>query len=733
MSRLKLLGGAHVEDEPGVVNRISSRRHPLALLALLATAPSRTSSRGKLVGLLWPEAPEKTARNRLTTCVHELRRELGDDVVVSVGADLRLDTAALDCDVRVFEHALDVGNYAEAVTLYDGPFLDGFEFGGSPEFEHRVDRERSRFQRAYHRALEALADEAERRGDAEAAAGWWRERAAEDPHDSRVARRLMEALAAAGNRAEALRVAEAHTQLLEEEFRTEPDPEFARLRETLQLAPGPLVPEAEIASLPSAAVPPRDVRVRSIAVLPFENLSRTADAEPFAAGLHDDLLTELSRIPGLTVISRTSVQRYRGSDKSLREIASELGAGTVVEGAVQAAGGRVRLNVQLIDARTDVHRWVERYDRELSTDSIFDIQTELARKIATTLRAELAPGERERSSREPTEDLQAYQLYIQGRGLLDQRTRLEMYRSIDYFQRAIERDPDYALAWSGLADALSLLEFYDYPPPVSAPDPMSAARRAVELAPASGPARASLGIILSIRQDGPAALRELEAAAELAPSYAESHVWLAWVHLLRGCPDQALEPARRAVELDPLGPALRAYLAETWLALGEPREALGEARRARQIRPAYGLAHFMEGLVLYHLGRLPEAESALEAALALVPPGGTPSHAEVHAALAIVRAAGGDPAGARQRLAPIREAGDVFCSGLVHAALGEVDQSFAAFERVRDWRSFSTEHFRYFFPEVLGPLRNDARYRHILSELDRRWGRDADRRPAGST
>jgi TolB-like protein len=212
-------------------------------------------------------------------------------------------------------------------------------------------------------------------------------------------------------------------------------------------------------------------------VLPFENLSGTPDAELFAAGLHEDLLTELSRIAGLTVISRTSMLRYRRTEQPLPEIARELGAGTIVEGAVQTAGDRVRLNVQLIDAASDGHRWVERFDRALSTDSILEIQTELARRIATTLEARLAPASTDNSG-EPTGDLQAWRLYIQGRGLLDQRTRHEMYRSIDYFRGAIERDRAYGLAWSGLADALSILEFYHYPAPDGAPDPLDAARRA---------------------------------------------------------------------------------------------------------------------------------------------------------------------------------------------------------------------------------------------------------------
>lgn len=716
MPRVKLLGGALVEDEGGMANPISSRRYPLALLALLSTAPSRTLSRGKLVGLLWPDAPERTARNRLTSCVYEVRHAFGDDALLSLGADVRLAGGGLDCDVRAFADAIERRDYRAAVALYSGPFLDGFALPDTPEFEHHVDRLRTRFQSDQRAALEALAEQAEEEGRADAAAHWWRERMSEEPHDSRVVRKLMDVLARNGSRAEALRIAARHVELLESEFGTSPDAEFTAFVERLQ------TPQSDVATGTSSA--PSALPVRSIAVLPFENLGGTPDAELFAAGLHEDLLTELSRISGLTVISRTSLLRFRRTDQPLLEIARELGAGTIVEGAVQTAGGRVRLNVQLIDAATDSHRWVERYDRALSTDSILEIQTELARRIATTLEARLAPATATPMG-EPSGDLQAYRLYIQGRGLLDQRTRHEMYRSIDYFRRAIERDEAYGPAWSGLADALSILEFYHYPAPEAAPDPIDAARRAVALAPRSGPAHASLGIIQSIRQDGPAALRELETAITLAPSYAEAHAWLGWLHLLRGCPERALSVARRAVELDPLAPAFRAYLAETYLTLGRGGLALEEAVRAREIQPGYGLAHFMAGLALHHLGRQDEAREALEAALPLVPAGGTPSHAEIHATLGVVHAAAGDAAAARERLERVRDAGHPFSIGLAHAALGETGAAFDAFETTRDWRSFSTEHFRYFFPAVLGPMRRDARGRAILRMLDRRWGRDA--------
>lgn len=495
-------------------------------------------------------------------------------------------------------------------------------------------------------------------------------------------------------------------------------------------------PEAPVPPDAATSGPPTDSRepelpaldVLAVAVLPFDNLSGTEEAEPFAAGLHDDLLTELSRLSALTVISRTSLMAYRDTEKTVREIARELGAGTVVEGGVQQAGRRVRLRVQLIDARTDAHRWAERYDRELTPENIFEIQTELAREIAGILRAELTPEEKRRIGRRraPTRDLEAYRLHVEGREGLNQRTEADIHRAIRLFREAVARDPSYAPAWAGLAEGALLLRFYDYTVPEHAPDPEVAAERAIELDPDDAEAHASLGILHSLRREGPAALRELRRAVELRPSYGDAHAWLGWVHLMTGQPREALGPARRAAELDPVAPAARVYLAEALLADGKGREALREATRARRIQPEYGLGHFMRGLALHHLECPADAVEALEEALSLARPGGSPSRAEVRAALAATLATAGDRSGARQHLAALERAADPFSLGLARAALGEEDAAFEAFRRVREWGSFETEHLRYFFPRALGPLRQDPRWEALIRDVDGQWGRDRD-------
>lgn len=500
-------------------------------------------------------------------------------------------------------------------------------------------------------------------------------------------------------------------------------------------APTPRPTEAgpDPTTVPEEAVPDDEAELDPlvVAVLPFENLSGEATAEPFAVGLHDDLLTELSRASALTVISRTSVRCYQDSDKGVRQIGRELGAGTVVEGSVQQVGRRVRLNVQLIDSRIDVHRWAERYDRELSAETIFDLQSELAAQIMGALRAELTSEEAGRIQSRPTEDLDAYRFYVRGRTQLELWSEDTLHRAVQYFQQAIDQDRDYAPAWAGLADAVSLLRWYEYRVPDDAPSPEVSARRALELDPELAEAHASYAIVHCSRdrQDAPRALEALTRAVELRPSYASAQIWMAWLRLVTGEPHRALEPAERASELDPLAPAPRIFLAETYLANGRTEEALREVVRGRELQPQHAFSHYMESLVLHHLGRPERAARAVERALDLLSPGATvPTPDQARALLAVIRAGGGDDAGARELLDRIDARSDPCSVGLVHAALGDVQAALRAFEEVTDWGQLSIEHLRYFFPDALGPVRETDRYAELLRRADRSWKLDPDAR-----
>ena len=459
-----------------------------------------------------------------------------------------------------------------------------------------------------------------------------------------------------------------------------------------------------------------EVTDRSIAVLPFETLG-SEEANTFTKGVHGDLLTRLSHISGLSVTSRISVMRYETADKPLPAIAKELGVAWILNGEVQETANQVQVNARLVNAQTDRQVWAESYQRELTAENLFQIQTEITRRIARELETQLSPAEARQIEQTPTEDLEAYRLYAQGRQLLDQRTAQGLQQALDYFERAISADSSYSLAWVGLSDALLLLHDYGYAEKDGAlPGAEYAVHRALELDPQSAEAHASLGLLHSEHRDGPAAIRDLERAIELRPGYAEAHNWLSWVHLLLGDRRESLESAKRAVELDPLSVEAVSNLSLSYLTNGESEKALVESRRMLEIQPAWGTGRFYEGLTLYELGRFVEAASVLEG---VSTPWAGPGP---DATLALARLAGADTATALSLLTRIRELGDPFAAGLVLAAMGEEEAAFEAFRSVDHWADWPTLAVHHLYRNVWAPLSDDPRYDELVGVVAGAWG-----------
>lgn len=327
----------------------------------------------------------------------------------------------------------------------------------------------------------------------------------------------------------------------------------------------------------------------SIAVLPFENRSSRADDAYFSDGMHDDLLTQLAKISSLVVISRTSVMRYRNTKMSIPEIAAELGVATILEGGIQRAGDRVRINLQLIEAATDKHLWADTYDRELSAENVFAIQSEIATSIADILHAKLLPEERERISKIPTHSLDAYDAYLFGRRQYATR-RMEGYIAAkENFLRAIELDPDFALAYTGLADALAL--YADWEPDRRDQllgEAESAARKALELNPELGEAHSSFGLVMRFRGAPPEEYAYyLIRGVELAPGSADARKWYSNYLGEAGRREEALIQIRKAVELDPMSAIVRVNLGNTLDGLGRYEEAMASYRKALEIDPGF--------------------------------------------------------------------------------------------------------------------------------------------------
>ncbi len=727
MIRFHLLGPPDLRDAEGRPRAITGAKR-LALLAYLALESRRGPvRRDTLVGLLWPESSQKRARNALSNVVFHVRKALGPDVFTATGTEeLGLAAESVWCDALAFEAAVGEGRLGEALDLYRGDLLEGF-FAPSAgaEFDHWVDGERARLRRLATDAARRRIEEAEGLGDRVEALRIARWLCGLAPEDEAAARRLMSLLDSSGDRAGALRAYERLASRLERELGVEPTAETRALAKRVRLrdegatgaraaAPG----HGDAAGEPARREPAApELPVRTVAVLPFANLGATADAEPFVAGLHDDLLTELSRISALRVIARTSVLRYRGTDLPVAEIARELGAGTIVEGGVQAAGDRIRVNVQVVDGRDSAHRWAERFDRELSAETIFEIQQELAERITGAVRADLTDAERKRGAVPATEDLQAYRLYVKGRGYLDQRTEIGILKSIAFFERAVELDERYALAWSGLADAVVLLHDYGFD---DAAHDLTVAERAVgralELGPELAEAHASLGMVHSIRRRGTEALAALARSVEIRPGYADAHNWLSWHRSVFGMPGPALESARRAVELDPVAPEPASNLALSLLINGHLEESLAAARRTTELQPDWTTGRFTEGLALYELGRFEESAEVLRGLRVEWVDDGP------RAAFAVACAAMGNVVEARALLDAFERLDDSFSAGLVRLALGERDAAFDHFRRITRWTYWPTLAIHHFFRATLAPLRADPLGDTLKARMAEAWG-----------
>jgi DNA-binding winged helix-turn-helix (wHTH) protein/tetratricopeptide (TPR) repeat protein len=477
--------------------------------------------------------------------------------------------------------------------------------------------------------------------------------------------------------------------------------------------------------------PPRPLGRNSIAVLPFQTIGDTP-AAPLADGIHQDLLTRLAAIADLKVISSTSVRRYRDTLLSLPEIAAQLGVAWILEGAVQQAGDHLQVNAQLIDASRDHHLWARTYRRPWSAKNLFALQGEIMEDIASSLQASLDSAQRQRGEHISTDNLEAYSRYMQGRSLLDTRTQEGMQQALAYFRNALEHQNDYALAWVGLADSLMLLyDYYDQGQPEQVRGEVEMAlRRALEIDPELAAAHASSGLyhmshaaagaLRAEGLDGPAALRWLQQAVALQPGYAEAYNWLSWVLQLLGDADQALHCAHKSIELNPLSAETIHNVMSSNMVKGHFGRSLREARRIEELGMYDNTPQFYEAIAMHHLGRFQDAINLLQD-LQVEWAGAGPQ-----AALALAEIASGGVDAATELLQALEHSGDAFCVGLVQGALGHTDKALAHFEQIRQWGQWPALVMHHFYPDVIGPLRSDARFVAINASLYAYYGLDAD-------
>jgi len=381
-------------------------------------------------------------------------------------------------------------------------------------------------------------------------------------------------------------------------------------------------PEPADGDAPDAGPPLALPDKPSIAILPFDNMSADPDQQFFAEGIAEDIITELSKFRSLFVIARNSSFAFRGQALEVKEIGRRLGVRYVVEGSVRRAGNRVRITAQLIDAVEDVHLWADRYDRDL--EDIFAVQDEVTRAIVTTIEPHLAETERQRARRKPPDNLDAWESYQRGLWHLYQYTLEDIPLGVRFMERAVERDPEFALAQAGLAFALyyHVLLGASQDRAGDIDRALAAGHRAIMLDPADPFAYVAMARVHTVRADHELAVQHCDRAIGLNPSYSAAHFGRAHSLWMSGHAEEALASHEASMRLSPNDPVTWAYMASYSLALSMLErfdEALDWARRANRQRTMGFYASIAEVVALGHLGRSEEASQALERAWARKP------------------------------------------------------------------------------------------------------------------
>ncbi len=450
-------------------------------------------------------------------------------------------------------------------------------------------------------------------------------------------------------------------------------------------------------------------KIRSLAVLPLQNLSGDPSQDYVADGMTEELIGRLSRIHGLRVISRTSTMHFKNTQLSVPEIARMLAVDAIVEGSLVQEGHQIRVHAQLIRAATDEHIWAGEYQREYQ--SILEVQEEVARNIVEQIRLNLTPEDRARLASKPPVDPEAYESYLRGRYYFGQRTEDALHKSIASFQQAIVRDPAYAPAYSGLAEAYAMLGFRGGLP---SKDALSAAKKAalkaIELDDALAEPHASLAFIAETYEwDWPAAEREYKQALELNPGYAQAHNWYGGYLTYTGRFNEGVAEAMRARELDPLSLPLNNALAGRLLVAGRYDEALREVQTTLELDEHYAPAHQTLGWVYLHGGKQDDAIREFQKALELAGAADT----DIQLDLGFAYAVSGRPDEARRILANLRQLhqqGVVPAASLatLYGALGESNEAFVWLEKAYQERDPQLTYLKT--GRRFEPLRGDPQF-----------------------
>jgi DNA-binding SARP family transcriptional activator/TolB-like protein/Tfp pilus assembly protein PilF len=751
--RLETLGAVDLTGDGDRETRsLLSQPKRVALLAYLALAgASGYRRRDKLVALFWPELDAAHARGALRQALTFLRRTLGDGVVITRGdEEIGVDRSLLSCDALEFIGEFEAGNHDRAMALYRGDFLDGFFVSDAAvELQSWIESERAELRQHAARCAWALAAQQRDRGDRVGAGRWARKAAGLAAEDESESARLIAFLDEIGDRAGAMATYQELSDRLQREFESEPAPETQELIRRVRgraaaegtgaFAPAPIVPAAALAE-----EEPKSVRRRPlfyvagagailivgyfaaftwrqpamiepssmVAVLPIEEGGADTTRRYVTDELTDRLITALAQ-NGVQVISAGTMRSYRDSALSPADIAQRVRADAVVSGLLESDSGRSALTVRVIRSGDQRPRWQQTF-RSANGDALALSQT-AAHEISRRLLGSAAAGKQAAVVTRPL-SAEAIDLYARGRQLWNKRGRANLLAALDYFSKALDAEPRFALAASGMADAYVQLGYASLLRPDDAfPKAEKAARTALQLDSTLAEPHAALAFVhFYYRWDWEAAEREFVRALELNPSYATAREWYGLYLTAMGRYVEALAQERRAQALDPLSAAIAGTAGWVLHYSGRNDEAARELETALRMHPSFALGQL-------YLGRVEQARERLDSALAhYAATGPLRTWVPTIAAEGYVLGMQGRKRDAEATLARMNSLADheyvtSYAVALVHAALGRRDSAFTWLERgVRErthWLVWLNRDTRWTI------VRDDPRFATLVREV----------------
>jgi len=492
-------------------------------------------------------------------------------------------------------------------------------------------------------------------------------------------------------------------------------PRFDRVR----LRIGFLIAIAAIALLVVAAwfafFRTRAGAIESVAVLPFSNGSSDSNAEYLSDGITESLINNLSQLPNLRVMARSTVFRYKGKDADPQKIGNDLHVQTVLSGRLLQQGNVLIIQVELMDVKTGVQLWGGQFNR--SAEDVLALQEDLSQEIAEKLRLKLTGEQKQRLAKRNTEDAEAYRSYLKGRYYWNKRSPEGMQKAANYFQQAIDKDPAYALAYAGLADTYVYLSFFNMVPPRDAmPRAKAAAAKALEVDDHLAEAHVSLGYIsYTYDWDWPAAGKHFDQALALDPAYTRAHIFYPFYLSSRGESQEAVAVAKSALDLDPASPSLSHSLAVQFYLTRQFDQAIEQCHKTLEMDPNFGVAYAVLGQAYLAKGMNSEAAPVLEKYSAL-----SQGSADALALLGYSQARRGEKSQALRTIEELKATSKnnfvpAFYFALVYTALEDKDQAFMWLEKGYDERF---ARFAYLKLEALwDPLRSDDRFNALVRRV----------------